>query len=455
MQAPAKDAQDKSEEVGKLRFIQTRRGYLTLSACLAIIGSLVGGTYQFVRLVQVEPLAQSYEEARRALAASETDRQTLRGQLTSERSKYAELLRTSLRPVPLVPPDGASVIGTHQLFVWDYVKHDANTTYVVELRRFSAEKLAETRVMGVPQSDTKRLLVTLAGGSKAEFQWRVTPGNVVNGAAIPSGPWSAVHTFSVYPTVLDRILSTAVLRLASTPTSYDRAIASDGMGGFSGYEFEVAQWLAEQLGKQLGLQSALKIDLVDVPWDRLFSAIQRGEADMAIRSITRSTARERDNPNLRFTKGYLRNHQVFIQTAAHGDFPRSLEGTVVGVKRNSINEKAAEFLSGKYRFKIDSSFIAYADIYQALRDGRIAFALVDSVLVAGQLGTEYFQFGPQLDQILKVFYQKELGTPYEEYAVLVSGAGSNDKLRKLLDGALESPQFAAFSHSLKEKYRLK
>lgn len=443
---------EKAEEIGKFPVIKRGRWYLTLSALVAIVGAVMGGAYQFVRLVQIQPLEQSVEESRRSLSTSETDRQSIRSQLTFERTKYAELLTQFHRPVLLSPPDGASLIGTQQLFSWDYSKHDANTSYILELRRIGNGTKEGARVLGVPQSETRRLFVSLMGESKSEFHWRIRPGAVVNGSAVPAGPWSSTGTFSIFPTVLDRIKDSGVVRLASTPTSYDRAVASDGSGGFSGYEYEVAKWLVQHISATLGVQTSLKLELVDVSWDRLFSAVQRGEADMAIRSITRSATREREFPNLRFTKGYLRNHQILIQTSNSGEFPKSLSGAVVGVKRNSINEKAAEFLSPKFRFKVDSSFTAYADVYQALKDGRIGFALVDSVLVAHQLGREYFQLGPRLDEALKMFYQKELGADFEEYGILVLGTAGNDKFRKVLDAAIEDAKFVAFSAELKKKY---
>lgn len=446
-------SREQPEEMGRFPVLRIRHWYLTLSALLAIFVALTGGTYQLVRLLQVEPLAQKHEEVSRILATKETDYQSLKSQLATEQTKYAELLALSQRPVLLSPPDGASIIGTKLLFSWDYGKHDNNTRYIFELKQLSPNREEVGRLIGVPQSEMRRLFVPL-GEVSADMQWRVRPGYIVNGIVVPTGPWSAASSFSVFPTVLNRILSSGVLRVASTPTSYDSAKASDGMGGFTGYDIEVAKWLSNRLSKQLGLQAPLKMDLVDVSWERLFSAIQRGEADIAIRSITRTLTREHEYPNLRFTRGYLRNHQVFIQTSTGGEFPASLNGTIVGVKRNSINEKAAEVLAVRHHFKVDASFTAYADIYHALQNGRINFALVDSALVSNQLGIQYFQFGPHLDEMLKSFYLKELGTEYEEYAVLVSGAGSSDRLRKLLDEAIADPEFIAFSKNMKIKYGL-
>lgn len=295
---------------------------------------------------------------------------------------------------------------------------------------------------------------SLSSGTIGEYLWRIRPGSIVGTTEVAQGPWSNANTFHVYATVIERIRKTGKILLATTPTSYDAFVSTEGNEQYGGYEIEFIRWVAGELGKRLQTTTAPTIEVLQIPWSRMFSSMQNGEADIAVRSITRSASRENEYSNLRFTNGYLQNHQIFIQAKREGAFPDSLSNTIVGVKANSLNEKAARFLASRFKFKVDASYVAYGDLYQSLREGRINFALVDSTLVAKFLDRQVFQYGGSLDGLLKPFYQKELGWDKEEYAILVHESSPNDKLREILNEILSSQEFATFNSSLKTTYGL-
>jgi ABC-type amino acid transport substrate-binding protein len=253
---------------------------------------------------------------------------------------------------------------------------------------------------------------------------------------------------------MDRILFSHKILVATTPTSYDRFVSSNGNGVYSGFEIELIRYIAAQLGLELHSSVPLAVSTVEIPWSGLFTAMQQGEADIAIRSITRTKSREQEYPNLDFTSGYLTNHQIFITMLPNGNFPDSLRGAKVGVKQNSFNERAARFLAEQYQFTTDASYVAYGDLYQALRDGKIAYALVDSVLASEFLRNQGAQLGPALDAQLRSFYDKELGQDHEEYSIVIRREGAKDRLRDAIQNIMGSAAFGKFLEGLKIKYGL-
>jgi ABC-type amino acid transport substrate-binding protein len=171
--------------------------------------------------------------------------------------------------------------------------------------------------------------------------------------------------------------------------------------------------------------------------------MQAGAADIALRSMTRNEIREKQYPNLRFTVGYVGNHQIFIQPNTGGKFPAALVGRIVGAESDTVNESAAEYLAPKYGFTVKSLEGDYGGIYEALRRGDISFALVDSSLVHEHLNKTLFPLGGELDPELREFYLKQLGLDHEEYSFLVY-EGTSSKLREMLNDILQSPQYRSF-----------
>lgn len=118
---------------------------------------------------------------------------------------------------------------------------------------------------------------------------------------------------------------------------------------------KIVRWLLPRITEKLNLKQTPRLEVEEIPWNRLFNYMQNGEADIAVRSITRSEAREKEYQNLKFTKGYMANHQMFIQLNTDGIYPRSLSGRIVGAKSRSVNEQAAKFLAQRFGYTVNSS----------------------------------------------------------------------------------------------------
>jgi ABC-type amino acid transport substrate-binding protein len=437
--------------VGELKIPLFRNAYVTVASICAMLAAVASATFGIVHYVEVRPLNDKIVALQQTGTTSDATAQGYKGQLSALQQQYEVLRNASTAPVLTYPPDRSSVIGNSVLFTWDYKKRETVSGYMVEIRELQQSNAR--KYLNTPASDRTELFYSFGNARAGEYLWRVRPGSYVEGVERPEGPWSRPATFSVYSSVEQRIRATGHLTVTTTPTTYDAFVAADNAGHYHGYEIELARWLTLKLGPLLQTKP-LTLEVVDIPWSRLFDALQNGETDVAIRSITRSNARERDYSNLRFTVGYLRNHQVLVQSRDHGAFPGALAGARVGAKNSSINEKAARFLVKRYHYHVDATFVAYDNLYDALRRGRIDFAIVDSALVGPFLKQGIERFGPELDNDLKGFYRAELGRDFEEYAVLVHESTANDRLRPLLNSLLQSKEFDTFNALLKRKYGL-
>lgn len=358
--------------------------------------------------------------------------------------KNSELVAKLDRPAQIFPRDRSSIVGANVSFLWEYAKHDGGTQYILELQDMAGR--APPTKINADRPETKSMFFAFDAAAAGGYVWRVRPGRMASEEEVGQGPWSPAAVFAIYPSVTDRIKATGKLLVASTPTSYDQGVSN--RGGYGGTEIKIVRWLLPRIAEKLNVARTPSLDVAEIPWNRLFNYMQNGEADIAIRSITRSLAREKEYQNLRFTKGYAVNHQIFVQLNKEGTFPSSLKGRIVGAKNRSTNESAAQFLSQRFGYTVNSSYISYGDLLEGLRRGEIAYALVDSSLVDEIIGKAVYAFGGPLDAELRDFYMRELGFEHEEYAILVQEGGSNE-LRLALDEILNSDDYRKFAAGLK------
>jgi ABC-type amino acid transport substrate-binding protein len=454
IKAPEKEKADELVEIGDIPVIRGKRWYVSLSMLFAAVSSLVAGTYFCVHYIETNPIKDKLADIQQSLTASESDRLSVRSDLSSLQLKYDTVLKINDRPILSFPLDQSSLIGTDITFLWDYSKADSAAGYILNVQSLSANPVTSEE-LNVVRPETRRAFYSLPNVPSGEYLWRICPGSLVGPQRVVQGQCSNPSTFFAYSSVLERIRATNSILVATTPTSYDNFISTNGNGKYSGFELDIAQYVVDKISEKLALPTPLKLNRpLEIPWSRLFQAMQYGEADIAIRSITRTSSREREYSNLKFSKGYLINHQIFIQRSKGKEFPSELKAASVGVKKNSMNERAAKLLAPKYKFTVDASYIAYGDIFQALRDGKLDFALVDSALAGSFLSTSGYQYGPNMDSDLRVFYNRELGGDHEEYSILVYDGGSSQKLLPLINSIIDSPGFATFKASLQAKYNV-
>lgn len=431
-------------KIADLPVITSKHWYVTLSAVIGVLGSIVSATYFVVDYVRIKPIEKELEESQALLANAKSDALSAKSQLERAEQKSSELAAKFDGPAQVFPRDRSSVVGFNISFVWDYGKHDANTPYILELQDMAGR--APAIKMNVDRPETKSMFYAFHPAAAGSYVWRVRAGKMVSEEEVGQGPWSPAAVFTIHPSVTERIRATGKLLVASTPTSYD--VGFSNKQEYGGFEMKILRWLTPRIAVKLNLKRMPTLEVEEVPWNRLFNFMQNGEADIAVRSITRSLTREKEYQNLRFTTGYALNHQMFVQINREGTYPASLKGRIVGAKTRSVNESVAKFLAQRSGYTVNSSYTSYGDLLEGLRRGEIAYALVDSSLVSESLGKNVFALGGFLDGELRQFYRRELGFDHEEYSILVHEGGSSE-LRTALNEILSSDEYRKFSAGLK------
>jgi ABC-type amino acid transport substrate-binding protein len=440
-----RDGTGVSVQLADLPVITSKRWYVTLSAAIAILGAIVSGTYFVIDYGRIKPIETQLEETQTLLANSKTDFLSAKSQLERSEQKASVLAANLTRPEQIFPPDRSSIVGFNVSFSWDYAKHDASSKYILEL--FNLATPDDLLKLNVDRPETKSMFYAFDRLAAGSYLWRVRPGVIVSGQEVAQGPWSLAAVFTIHPNVTERIRSTGKILVATTPTSYDPFVGVNNLGQYQGFELKLLRWLMPRIAEKLQLNQTPTLEIAEVPWNELFTYMQNGEADIAVHSITRSEAREKEYQNLKFTTGYVVNHQIFVQLTKDGVFPDSLKGRSVGAKSRSVNESVAKFLAPTLGYTVNSSYTAYGDLFDGLRRGEIAYAVVDSSLVSEALNKSIYPLGGFLDNKLRPFYKRELGFDHEEYSILVHEGGSSE-LRTALNAILASAEYKAFASSL-------
>lgn len=145
-----------------------------------------------------------------------------------------------------------------------------------------------------------------------------------------------------------------------------------------GFDIDVAQALADQLG--------LELELVDTSWDGIFAGVDTGKYDVIISCVSDTPEREEA---FYLTKPYVSNHTVLIvPNDSEIDSMEALAGHSTAVQ--------AETTSDDY-MKANGDAIGISELYQYdkvincfddLKSGRCDSVFTDSVVAAYYLGDE-------------------------------------------------------------------
>lgn len=437
------------ENIEKAKLPITKRHYIELGTAIAILIAVIGGVYSYVNKAletkrELESLQVAYDDLNGKYGKSEHELSVKRHAL--------ELAKLET-PFQVLPANECSIVegptGIHGPgsieIVWEDTPQANATTYELVIHRATVG--ASPKRIRIPRPEERRLSIPLDG--YGIFYWKI--GDATRNR------WSDYRSFGVYPSVLERVKATQRLMVARTD---DFPLYDDGTTGF---EHKLVQWIASELGTRLGIRN-LQMELKLVEWCDIFHTIQRADADIAIANITKSKKREEIYKPVRFTVGYLANHQMLLcrNDRHYPDFPAGMRGKVVGAHAKSINLKAARALGKRYQFTVDGTQRSYADVLNLLLDGSVDFALIDSgryAESASRLRGRFACYGPsgsEFDEILREFYEGELGYPFEEFAIAVHDplgeTAGTETLRSLINSILESAEGKAKLKSLKEVY---
>jgi polar amino acid transport system substrate-binding protein len=135
----------------------------------------------------------------------------------------------------------------------------------------------------------------------------------------------------------------------------------DASGEFVGFEIDLAKAVGDRLGKS--------VEIVNIPFNGLFSAVQSGRIDIALSSITITEKRLR---SVSFAQPYYDSAQsltVLSRNAANS--LSDMEGKVIGVDTGSTGDMWTTANQATYAFADIRRFEGLAPAMLDLQTGRI------------------------------------------------------------------------------------
>ena len=135
----------------------------------------------------------------------------------------------------------------------------------------------------------------------------------------------------------------------------------DASGDFVGFEIDLAKEVGSRLGKS--------VEIVNIPFNGLFSAVQSGRIDIALSSITIT---EKRLQSVSFAQAYYDSAQsltVLSRSSAAG--LKDMAGKVIGVDTGSTGDMWTTSNSDKYGFDDIRRFEGLAPAMLDLQTGRI------------------------------------------------------------------------------------
>lgn len=162
-----------------------------------------------------------------------------------------------------------------------------------------------------------------------------------------------------------------VLKMA-TSADFPPFESFDPDGNIVGFDIELAELIAEELGYELEVE--------DMSFDGLIGALQANRVDMVMSGMS---ATEKRRENVDFSHEYNRSGEMFI-TKKGSDVKEldDIEGKVVGVQLGTIQQEGAEILSEEYNFEIKPIDDAPI-LIEELNSNRIDVAYLDKEVALG------------------------------------------------------------------------
>ncbi|MGJ9459459.1 transporter substrate-binding domain-containing protein [Oceanobacillus sp. CF4.6] len=153
----------------------------------------------------------------------------------------------------------------------------------------------------------------------------------------------------------------------------------DTEGNFEGFDIELSQLIAEELGYELEIE--------DMSFDGLIGALQAERVDMVMAGMS---ATEKRKENVDFSSEYNRSGEMFVTKAEEPiEALEDLEGKKVGVQLGTIQEEGADQLSEEYGFevkKVDDAGI----MVQEMNSNRIDVMYLDKEVAKGYIEKQGF-----------------------------------------------------------------
>ncbi|WP_042220442.1 ABC transporter substrate-binding protein [Oceanobacillus manasiensis] len=162
-----------------------------------------------------------------------------------------------------------------------------------------------------------------------------------------------------------------VLKMA-TSADFPPFESRDKEGNFEGFDIDLANLVAEELGYELKIE--------DMKFDGLIGALQADRVDMVMSGMSSTDERKE---NVDFSNPYHHSGEMFVTPSDSAiENLEDLEGKTIGVQLGTIQEEGAETLSEEYGFevkKVDDAGL----IIQELNSNRIDAGYMDKTVATG------------------------------------------------------------------------
>lgn len=163
---------------------------------------------------------------------------------------------------------------------------------------------------------------------------------------------------------------------------FEYRVVSGGNSEIVGFDIELAQYLGQRLG--------FKVKLQDMEFTTLIPALQAGKLDFAISAMT-PTAERRQKVD--FSVPYFESRDTIV--AHKGSNLRTFKDLMdktVGVQEGTIQERQIQSVAKTVRGLEVVRIKRIPDLIQAIKDGKIAAAIIEDMVVA-----TYVEDNPDLE----------------------------------------------------------
>lgn len=152
--------------------------------------------------------------------------------------------------------------------------------------------------------------------------------------------------------------------VVGTSTPYEPMEYKDETGEYAGFDIDIANEIANQLG--------VETDIKDMDFELLIDAVANGEVDIAIAAITITSEREE---KVAFSNPYFNAGQVIITNESNQEIniPEDLEDKKVGVEKGTTNEGEA------LKYTNETNIIKYSNYTEAING--LEAGTIDAVII--------------------------------------------------------------------------
>ena len=201
--------------------------------------------------------------------------------------------------------------------------------------------------------------------------------------------------------------------IVGTSTPYEPMEYIDEDGDIVGYDIDIADAIAKEIG--------VDVEIKDMDFDDLLDAVANGEIDIAIAAITITIER---SEKVLFSNPYLNAGQVIVTTTENEDIylPSDLLNKTVGVQEGTTSESEALYYTGNASY-----VIVYDDYSEALNN--LTLGSIDAIII---------DYTPGVGLIKNISGVEIVGDPFTDEFYGIAIKKGEAALKELIDEVISN-----------------